>query len=165
MSYKKEKKGQLTINIYAFFFSLVAFLFVLQLGAGVIGALMRFSYPGNLSPLDDFWSIFGAVSSLTVVFMLASQVGTIVIRRAEASPKIFVVYNLIVLFIMFTGAVWIFYVYRQIWFILPNVITILGTIFALRNRQRSRQEIVESSWAYKREQKNKEKRKHEPPRY
>ncbi len=165
MSPKREKKGQRTINIYAFFFSLVAFLFVLQLGSGIVGALMRFSYPGNLSSLNDFWSIFGAVSSLTVIFMLASQAGTIVIRRAEASPQIFVVYNLIVLIIMFMGAVWLFYVYKQVWFIMPNVITILGTIFALRNRNRSRQEIIESSWAYKREQRKQEKRKHEPPRY
>lgn len=151
------KKGQRTINIYAFFFSLVVFLFVMQLGSGLFGALMGFRYPSGMLGVTGIISTFAAVSVLTIVFLIASQAGFEVIRRAAADKVITVWYNRIVIGIMLVEAVYVFSLYKNVWFLLPNLLTSAATVYSLVNINRSKAEVVKSSRAWKKAQERKQR--------
>ena len=153
------KKGQRTINIYAFFFSLVAFLFVLQFGTGLLGALLGFRYPSGMQSVSGFFSTFTAVLTLTVLFLLASQAGFTIIRKAEADKSITKVYNIIVIAVMAFEAVYVFLAYRNVFLLLPNLFTIAATAYSLANINRSKYEVVRGSRAWKNEQARQERKK------
>ena len=151
------KKGQRTINIYAFFFSLVAFLFVLQLGTGLLGALMGWRYPSGMHTVHGFIGTFSAVLTLTVLFLLASQAGFTIITRAEADKAIMKVYNGIVIAVMLLEAVYVFLMYKNAFLMLPNALTIAATAYSLVNIGRSKYEVVKGTRAWRNEQARKER--------
>ena len=152
------KKGQRTINIYAFFFSLVAFLFVLQLGTGLAGALMGFRYPNGLLGMTGIVGTISLVLVLTVIFLAASQAGFAIIRRAEADKKNYIIYHSIVIFIMLIDALYIVTAYKNVWFILPNIFTAAATAFSLKNVNRSKYEVVKGTRAWRNEQARRERK-------
>ena len=151
------KKGQRTINIYAFFFSLVAFLFVLQLGTGLAGALMGFRYPDGLLGMTTLFGTISLVLVLTVIFLVASQAGFAIIRRAEADKKNYIIYHSLVIFVMAISAIYIGVAYKDAWFVLPNVLTIAATAYSLKNVNRSKYEVVRGTRAWRNEQARKER--------
>ena len=151
------KKGQRTINIYAFFFSLVAFLFVMQLGTGIAGALMGFRYPDGLLGMTGVVNTISLVIVLTVIFLAASSAGFIVIRKAEADKKNFIIYHCIVIAVMVLGLIYVIMAYKNAWFALPNVFTIAATAFSLKNVNRSKYEVVKGTRAWRNEQARKER--------
>ncbi len=151
------KKGQRTINIYAFFFSLVAFLFVLQLGTGLAGALMGFRYPNGLLGMTGIVGTISLVLVLTVIFLGASQAGFTIIRRAEADKRNYIIYHILVIFVMTLSAAYVAAAYKNVWFILPNVFTIASTAYSLKNVNRSKYEVVKGTRAWRNEQARKER--------
>ena len=151
------KKGQRTINIYAFFFSLVAFLFVMQLGTGIAGALMGFRYPDGLLGMTGVVNTISLIIVLTAIFLAASSAGFIVIRKAEADKKNFVIYHSIVIAVMALSAVYVIGAYKNVWWILPNIFTIAATAYSLKNVNRSRYEVVKGTRAWRNEQARKER--------
>lgn len=151
------KKGQRTINIYAFFFSLVAFLFVLQLGTGLAGALMGFRYPNGLLGMTGIVGTISLVLVLTVIFLGASQAGFTIIRRAEADKRNYIIYHILVIFVMALSAAYVAAAYKNVWFILPNVFTIASTAYSLKNVNRSKYEVVKGTRAWRNEQARKER--------
>ncbi|MBO4881250.1 MAG: hypothetical protein J5555_06165 [Firmicutes bacterium] len=151
------KKGQRTINIYAFFFSLVAFLFVMQLGTGIAGALMGFRYPDGLLGMTGVVNTISLIIVLTAIFLAASSAGFIVIRKAEADKKNFVIYHCIVIGVMALSAVYVIGAYKNVWWILPNIFTIAATAYSLKNVNRSRYEVVKGTRAWRNEQARKER--------
>lgn len=153
-----DKKGQRTINIYAFFFSLVAFLFVLQLGTGLAGALMGFRYPNGLLGMTGIVGTISLVLVLTVIFLAASQAGFAIIRRAEADKQNYIIYHSIVIFIMAIDALYIVAAYKNVWFILPNIFTVAATAFSLKNVNRSKYEVVKGTRAWRNEQARRERK-------
>ena len=151
------KKGQRTINIYAFFFSLVAFLFVMQLGTGIAGALMGFRYPDGLLGMTGVVNTISLIIVLTAIFLAASSAGFIVIRKAEADKKNFVIYHCIVIGVMALSVVYVIGAYKNVWWILPNIFTIAATAYSLKNVNRSRYEVVKGTRAWRNEQARKER--------
>ena len=151
------KKGQRTINIYAFFFSLVAFLFVLQLGTGLAGALMGFRYPNGLLGMTTVFGTISLVLVLTVIFLVASQAGFAIIRKAEADKKNYIIYHSLVIFVMAVSAIYVGVAYRNAWFTLPNILTIAATAYSLKNINRSKYEVVKGTRAWRNEQARKER--------
>ena len=151
------KKGQRTINIYAFFFSLVAFLFILQLGTGLAGALMGFRYPNGMLGMTGVVGTISLVIVLTVIFLLASQAGYTIIRKAEADKKNYIIYNIFVIAYMALFAVYVASAYKNIFFAIPNVLTIAATAFSLKNVNRSKYEVVKGTRAWRNEQARKER--------
>ena len=151
------KKGQRTINIYAFFFSLVAFLFVMQLGTGIAGALMGFRYPDGLLGMTGVINTISLVIVLTAIFLAASSAGFIIIRKAEADKKNFIIYHCIVIAVMLLGLVYVIGAYKNVWWILPNIFTIAATAYSLKNVNRSRYEVVKGTRAWRNEQARKER--------
>ena len=151
------KKGQRTINIYAFFFSLVAFLFVMQLGTGIAGALMGFRYPDGLLGMTGVINTISLVIVLTAIFLAASSAGFVIIRKAEADKKNFVIYHTIVIAVMALSAIYIIGAYKNVWFILPNLFTIAATVYSLKNVNRSKYEVVKGTRAWRNEQARKER--------
>ena len=151
------KKGQRTINIYAFFFSLVAFLFVMQLGTGIAGALMGFRYPDGLLGMTGVINTISLVIVLTAIFLAASSAGFVIIRKAEADKKNFVIYQTIVIAVMALSAIYIIGAYKNVWFILPNLFTIAATAYSLKNVNRSKYEVVKGTRAWRNEQARKER--------
>ena len=151
------KKGQRTINIYAFFFSLVAFLFVMQLGTGIAGALMGFRYPDGLLGMTGVINTISLVIVLTAIFLAASSAGFVIIRKAEADKKNFVIYHTIVIAVMTLSAIYIIGAYKNVWFILPNLFTIAATAYSLKNVNRSKYEVVKGTRAWRNEQARKER--------
>ena len=151
------KKGQRTINIYAFFFSLVAFLFVMQLGTGIAGALMGFRYPDGLLGMTGVINTISLVIVLTAIFLAASSAGFVIIRKAEADKKNFVIYHTIVIAVMALSAIYIIGAYKNVWFILPNLFTIAATEYSLKNVNRSKYEVVKGTRAWRNEQARKER--------
>ena len=151
------KKGQRTINIYAFFFSLVAFLFVMQLGTGIAGALMGFRYPDGLLGMTGVVNTISLVIVLTAIFLAASSAGFIIIRKAEADKKNFVIYHCIVIGVMLLSAIYVIGAYKNAWWILPNIFTIAATAYSLKNVNRSRYEVVKGTRAWRNEQARKER--------
>ena len=151
------KKGQRTINIYAFFFSLVAFLFVMQLGTGIAGALMGFRYPDGLLGMTGVINTISLVIVLTAIFLAASSAGFVIIRKAEADKKNFVIYHTIVIAVMALSAISIIGAYKNVWFILPNLFTIAATAYSLKNVNRSKYEVVKGTRAWRNEQARKER--------
>ena len=150
------KKGQRTINIYAFFFSLVAFLFVMQLGTGIAGALMGFSYPSGLLGMTGVINTISLILVLTAIFLAASQAGFIIIRKAEADKKNYVIYHSLVIAIMALSALYVIGAYKNAWFALPNIFTIAATAYSLKNVNRSKYEVVKGTRAWRNEQARKE---------
>ena len=142
------KKGQRTINIYAFFFSLVAFLFVMQLGTGIAGALMGFRYPDGLLGMTGVINTISLIIVLTAIFLAASSAGFIVIRKAEADKKNFIIYHSIVIAVMALSAIYIVGAYKNVWFILPNLFTIAATAYSLKNVNKSKYEVVKGTRAW-----------------
>ena len=151
------KKGQRTINIYAFFFSLVAFLFVMQLGTGIAGALMGFRYPDGLLGMTGVINTISLVIVLTAIFLAASSAGFIVIRKAEADKKNFIIYHSIVIAVMALSAIYIVGAYKNAWFILPNLFTIAATAYSLKNVNKTKYEVVKGTRAWRNEQARKER--------
>ena len=151
------KKGQRTINIYAFFFSLVAFLFVMQLGTGIAGALMGFRYPDGLLGMTGVVNTISLIIVLTAIFLAASSAGFIIIRKAEADKKNFIIYHCIVIAVMVLSAIYILGAYKNVWWILPNLFTIAATAYSLKNVNRSRYEVVKGTRAWRNEQARKER--------
>ena len=151
------KKGQRTINIYAFFFSLVAFLFVMQLGTGVAGALMGFRYPDGLLGMTGVVNTISLIIVLTAIFLAASSAGFIVIRKAEADKKNFIIYHSIVIAVMALSAIYIVGAYKNAWFILPNLFTIAATAYSLKNVNKTKYEVVKGTRAWRNEQARKER--------
>ncbi|MBQ4409938.1 MAG: hypothetical protein K5772_02230 [Clostridia bacterium] len=151
------KKGQRTINIYAFFFSLVAFLFVMQLGTGIAGALMGFRYPDGLLGMTGVINTISLIIVLTAIFLAASSAGFIVIRKAEADKKNFIIYHSIVIAVMALSAIYIVGAYKNVWFILPNLFTIAATAYSLKNVNKSKYEVVKGTRAWRNEQARKER--------
>ena len=151
------KKGQRTINIYAFFFSLVAFLFVMQLGTGIAGALMGFRYPDGLLGMTGVINTISLIIVLTAIFLAASSAGFIVIRKAEADKKNFIIYHSIVIAVMALSAIYIVGAYKNAWFILPNLFTIAATAYSLKNVNKTKYEVVKGTRAWRNEQARKER--------
>ena len=151
------KKGQRTINIYAFFFSLVAFLFVMQLGTGIAGALMGFRYPDGLLGMTGVVNTISLVIVLTAIFLAASSAGFIVIRKAEADKKNFIIYHSIVIAVMALGLIYVILAYKNAWLALPNVFTIAATGYSLKNVNKSKYEVVKGTRAWRNEQARKER--------
>ncbi len=151
------KKGQRTINIYAFFFSLVAFLFVMQLGTGIAGALMGFRYPDGLLGMTGVVNTISLVIVLTAIFLAASSAGFIVIRKAEADKKNFVIYHSIVIAVMALSAIYMIGAYKNVWFMLPNLFTIAATAYSLKNVNKTKYEVVKGTRAWRNEQARKER--------
>ena len=152
-----DKKGQRTINIYAFFFSLVAFLFVMQLGTGIAGALMGFRYPDGLLGMTGVINTISLVIVLTAIFLGASQAGFIVIRKAQADRRNYIIYHSIVIVVMVLSAVYMIGAYKNAWFALPNLLTIAATAFSLKNVNKSKYEVVKGTRAWRNEQARKER--------
>lgn len=151
------KKGQRTINIYAFFFSLVAFLFVMQLGTGIAGALMGFRYPDGLLGMTGVVNTISLIIVLTAIFLAAASAGFIVIRKAEADKKNFIIYHSIVIAVMALSAIYIVGAYKNVWFILPNLFTIAATAYSLANVNKTKYEVVKGTRAWRNEQARKER--------
>lgn len=152
-----DKKGQRTINIYAFFFSLVAFLFVMQLGTGIAGALMGFRYPDGLLGMTGVINTISLVIVLTAIFLGASQAGFIVIRKAQADRRNYIIYHSIVIVVMVLSAIYMIGAYKNAWFALPNLLTIAATAFSLKNVNKSKYEVVKGTRAWRNEQARKER--------
>lgn len=151
------KKGQRTINIYAFFFSIVAYLFVLQIGTLLSGMLMGFRYPNGMLGIQGIFETISLVLVLTVVFLLASQAGFTIIRRAEADKKNFIIYDIFVIFSMAITGIYVVIAYGNAWFGLPNVATIAATAFSLKNVNKTTYEVVKDTRAYRNEQARQER--------
>ena len=151
------KKGQRTINIYAFFFSLVAFLFVMQLGTGIAGALMGFRYPDGLLGMTGVVNTISLIIVLTAIFLAAASAGFIVIRKAEADKKNFIIYHSIVIAVMVLSAIYMIGAYKNVWFTLPNLFTNAATAYSLVNVNKTKYEVVKGTRAWRNEQARKER--------
>lgn len=156
---KAEKKGQRTIDIYAFFFSLVAFLFIMQLGSGLMGSLSGYSFPGNLTSVKGVFNYFGYLLGMTVMLLLAAQAGFVIIRKAEASTKIFKLFDIIVSIFMVITSAYILLLYRNPIYPIPCIIVIVLSLFSLKHAGENRFDLVKKTKAYENEQKRIAKKK------
>lgn len=156
---KAEKKGQRTIDIYAFFFSLVVFLFIMQLGSGLMGSLSGYSFPGNLTSVIGVWNYLGYIFGMTMMLLAASQAGFVVIRKAQATTRIFAFFDIIVTAIMVITSAYIVLLYKNPVYTIPCVVVILTSLFSLRHVNENRFDLIKKTKAYANEQKRKEKKK------
>ncbi len=123
-------QGQLTINIFAMFMSVFAFLFVQQAGVLLMNVMFSLNYPSNLDNAKGIFASFSLVIFLTFLFGLASQIGYEVIRRTKAEKKIYVVYNIIILVLLaiqgVTVAVMTYPLYAA-----PNLFISIATLYGV----------------------------------
>ena len=136
------KKGQRTINIYAFFFSLVAFLFVMQLGTGIAGALMGFRYPDGLLGMTGVVNTISLIIVLTAIFLAASSAGFIIIRKAEADKKNFIIYHCIVIAVMALSAIYVIGAYKNVWWILLILAGVIIIPLVIGKVKKTKWEVV-----------------------
>jgi hypothetical protein len=133
-AYRKNEppsgQGQLTINIFAMFMSVFAFLFVQQAGVLLMNVMFSLNYPSNLDNVKGIFPAFSLVIFLTFLFGLASQMGYEIIRRTKAEKKIYVVYNVIVLILLaiqgVTVAVMTYPIYAA-----PNLFVSIATLYGV----------------------------------
>ena len=94
---------------------------------------------------------------LTAIFLAAASAGFIVIRKAEADKKNFIIYHSIVIAVMALSAIYIVGAYKNVWFILPNLFTIAATAYSLANVNKTKYEVVKGTRAWRNEQARKER--------
>jgi hypothetical protein len=133
-NYKKHdstpKEGQLTINIFAMFMSLSVFLFIQQAGILLINVMFSLNYPYNLDIISNFIGSIILIIFLTFLFGFATQVGYGIIRRTEAENKIYLVYNVITLFIITIQGITVAMMVAPM-YIVPNLLIGAAIVYSL----------------------------------
>ena len=129
----------------------------MQLGTHIAGALMGFHYPDGLLGMTGVVNTICFVIVLSAIFLGASQAGFIVIRKAEADKKNYIIYHSIVLVVMVLGAIYMVGAYKYFWFTLPNLFTIAATAYSLKNVNRSKYDVVKGTRAWRNEQARRER--------
>ena len=94
---------------------------------------------------------------LTAIFLAAASAGFIVIRKAEADKKNFIIYHSIVIAVMVLSAIYMIGAYKNAWFTLPNLFTIAATAYSLANVNKTKYEVVKGTRAWRNEQARKER--------
>ncbi|NCB41113.1 MAG: hypothetical protein EOM59_00610 [Clostridia bacterium] len=124
------KQGQLTINIFAMFMSLFVFLFIQQTGILLINVMFSLGYPSNLDNITNFIGTITMIIVLTFLFGFASQAGYGIIRRTGAEDKIYLVYNVLTLFIIAIQGVTVAMMVAPM-YIVPNLLIGAAIIYSL----------------------------------
>lgn len=124
------KEGQLTINIFAMFMSLSVFLFIQQAGILLINVMFSLSYPSNLDNVTNFIGSIILIVFLTFLFGLATQAGFGIIRRTDAENKIYLVYNVITLFIIIIQGISVAMMVAPM-YIVPNLMISAAILYSL----------------------------------
>jgi hypothetical protein len=125
-----DSQGQLTINIFAMFMSVVMFLFVQQAGILLLNVMFSLSYPSNLDNVTNMLGTIVLIIFLTFLFGLASQTGYGVIRRTKAESKIFVVYNVVILAILLIQGITVSLMTVPMYSV-PNILIGIATVYSL----------------------------------
>ncbi|HCU08337.1 MAG TPA: hypothetical protein DF480_05155 [Clostridiales bacterium] len=125
-----DSQGQLTINIFAMFMSVVVFLFIQQAGILLLNVMFSLSYPSNLDNVTNMMGTIILIIFLTFLFGLASQMGYGIIRRTKAENKIFVVYNVVILLILFIQGITVAFMTVPM-YIVPNLLIGIATMYSL----------------------------------
>lgn len=126
---QQDKEGQLTINIFAIFMSLVVFLFIQQGGIHLLNVMYGLGYPSDMSKITNMFgvTIFNVV--LIFIFGVALQFGYGIIRRTKADTKIFVAYNIITLFILVIQGISVALLSSPL-FTAPNLVMGVATLYS-----------------------------------
>lgn len=125
-----DSQGQLTINIFAMFMSVVVFLFIQQAGILLLNVMFSLSYPSDMDNVTNLLGTIILIIFLTFLFGVASQMGYGVIRRTKAERKIFVVYNVVILGILFLQGITVVLMIPPVYAV-PNLLISIATVYSL----------------------------------